>query len=55
MFYTTETLNEDILLQIKGSEVSGRVWCVAVLKKDRTHRIRKYDGFYKTTELKLLH
>lgn len=55
MLYTTEGLDETILLQIKGSEVDGRVWCVAVLKKDRTHRIRKYDGFYLTTELKITH
>ena len=52
MFYTTKNLDKKIVLKITGSESDERVWCVAVLKNDKTHRIRDYDGFYEITELK---
>lgn len=51
MYYTTNDIDKTILLQIKGSEVDGKVWCVGVLKHDKTHRKRDFDGFYSTNEL----
>jgi len=54
-YYTTEQLDETIILSTVGGEVDGRIWCTGLQKKDKTHRMRKYDGFYDVNKLKKIH
>lgn len=51
-YFVTEDIDKSIILKAMGSEVDGRVWCVGILKSDKTHRMRDYDGFYVLDNLK---
>ena len=51
-YFVSEDLDKTIILKVMGSDVDGRIWCVGVLKNDKTHRVREYDGFYVVDGLK---
>lgn len=51
-YFVTEELDKTIILQTIGGDVNGRIWCVGVKEKDKTHRMREYDGFYNISDLK---
>ena len=50
-FYTTSELDKTIMLKIHGTDVDGRVWCTGVLRRDKTHRMREFDGFFHLNKL----